>query len=296
MSQEMVAGAPNASNASKAPTGPTPPSSPLVFPEHLRPPIAPYIPGSSPPGFRVLPHLTLTYAASLDSSLSLSPGTQTLLSGPQSKAMTHFLRARHDAILVGAGTAIADDPGLNCRLEGAAHQPRPVVLDHAARWDVQESARVLHTARLGEGKGVWVLVAEGTPYPARRRQVIEEGGGKIIHLPSAGDGQRRFKWTDILVTLGAQGIHTVMVEGGGAVINDLLRPGNDAHITSVIITIAPTYLGKGGVVVSPDQRRETQPEGRRVAATTFVDVSWAVMGSDAVFCGRINPTVSTAGK
>src|SRR4051812_7789929 len=83
------------------------------------------------------PHVTLTFATSLDSQLSLAPGVRTTLSGPRSKAMTHYLRSKHDAILVGVGTAIADDPGLNCRLHGVGGyggqglegQPRPLILD-----------------------------------------------------------------------------------------------------------------------------------------------------------------------
>ncbi|KAK4148357.1 hypothetical protein C8A00DRAFT_39098, partial [Chaetomidium leptoderma] len=80
--------------------------------------------------------------------------------------MTHFLRARHDAILVGAGTAVADDPGLNSRLAPSSsslggktrqQQPRPVVLDPSGRWDVGEQSRVVKAAKAGEGLGPWVV-------------------------------------------------------------------------------------------------------------------------------------------
>ena len=93
---------------------------------------------------------TLTFATSLDSQLALSPGAPTALSGPQSKGMTHYLRSRHDAILIGVGTAVADNPSLNCRLEGVGGyggrnlegQPRPVVVDPTARWDFSEDSKI----------------------------------------------------------------------------------------------------------------------------------------------------------
>src|ERR1700760_2352675 len=97
---------------------------------------------------------TLTYACSLDSQIALAPGTQTALSGPESKAMTHYLRSRHDAILIGEGTMRADNPGLNCRIEGVGGyggeglegQPRPIVLDPNLRWDFSSDSKVLALA------------------------------------------------------------------------------------------------------------------------------------------------------
>ena len=91
----------------------------LDFPEQDRAWLKGYLPSDAAPRHDdTLPFVTLTFATSLDSALSLAPGTQTALSGPQSKAMTHFLRSEHDAIMVGVGTAVADNPSLNCRLDG----------------------------------------------------------------------------------------------------------------------------------------------------------------------------------
>lgn len=78
-----------------------------------------------------LPHVTLAYAASLDGSIAIAPGIRTAV-GERSRATTHYLRSRHDAILIGVGTVLADNPSLDCRLEGLTgmtRQPRPVVLD-----------------------------------------------------------------------------------------------------------------------------------------------------------------------
>ena len=106
----------------------------LYFEEAKRHAIEKYLPRENSFSRLQRPHVTLTYAASLDSQIALAPGTATALSGPESKAMTHFLRTRHDAILIGSGTAIADNPTLNSRLNDTTgrrpeRQPRPVILD-----------------------------------------------------------------------------------------------------------------------------------------------------------------------
>ena len=262
---------------------------PLLFPSEYALKLEPHLPppsgqhGSQSSG---LPHVTLTFATSLDSSLSLSPGVRTILSGPQSKAMTHYLRSRHDAILVGVGTAVADDPGLNCRLASSlqpdGHQPRPIVLDPTARWRPEES-KVLRLVEEGAGLAPFVITCVGGPeavWPETRR-ALEEHGGKYIFLDPAADG--RLDWTAILQSLGREGLGSVMVEGGGHVINSLLEQASNALVNSVIVTIAPTWLGKGGVVVSPDRTNGT------AAAVRLTGVSWLPMGDDAVMCGKILP-------
>ncbi|KAI9673393.1 MAG: 2,5-diamino-6-(ribosylamino)-4(3H)-pyrimidinone 5'-phosphate reductase [Caeruleum heppii] len=240
-------------------------------------------PSSSPPTRPI--HITLTYATSLDSSLALTRGALTPLSGPRSKSMTHFLRSRHDAILVGVGTAVADDPGLNCRLAGVerADMARPVVLDPRGRWDVDEGTKVVRMAREEMGKGVWVLVGEGVEYETMGREVVEKVGGKVLYVPvqrSTG----RMEWSDILQVLSGEGIRSVMVEGGGTVINDLLQPDHAPFVTSLITTIAPVYLGRGGVVVSPDRRLDEH--GQAVPAARIRDVTWHALGDDMILCGR----------
>lgn len=255
---------------------------PLHFPPDLAAPLTPYLPSSStssPSPSR--PHLTLTFATSLDSSLSLRPGTQTVLSGPQSKAMTHHLRSAHAAILVGAGTAVADDPGLNCRIEGCVRQPRPVVLDPNARWAVGEGSKVVLLAGEGKGLGPWIIVRDGVGVSEERRRVVERVGGRFIPCPyREGEG---FAWPDVLGILKGEGLDSVMVEGGGAVINSLLKAENLPLVDSVIVTIAPTWLGKGGVVVSPDR---PGGEGGTVPAARLVGVRWCPLGEDVVLCGR----------
>ena len=269
---------------------PTP--TPLTFPSNLHAFLEPFLPHPSPrtttSTTTLVPHITLTYASSLDSRIALSPGTPTVLSGPLSKAMTHYLRSRHAAILIGVGTAIADDSGLNCRLEGYAsleHQPRPIVLDPHGRWELNAESRLIQTAKRGAGKGVWVLSAEDLP-GARKAQVEGSGGRSIkIDLVVGRNGRKTFRWEDVLGVLGQEGIDSVMIEGGARVINGLLESDNGKLVSSVIVTIAPVLLGQGGVEVSP--KRRTDEDGEVRPAVRLRDVVWQSLGEDAVMCGRL---------
>ncbi|KAL2023421.1 hypothetical protein VTK56DRAFT_2778 [Thermocarpiscus australiensis] len=265
----------------------------LSFPPSHASLISPYLPQPTSPSpttsSRPYPHVTLTYAHSLDASIALAPGVRTALSGPQSKAMTHFLRARHDAILVGAGTAVADDPGLNSRLEGVdggrRRQPRPVVLDPRGRWDFLRG-KVIRLAREGRGLGPWVMVASGADdgVTEERRRVLEEVGGRYLTVEARGQGGT-FEWGDVLAALKREGVESVMIEGGGEVINSLLAPPGNRFVDSVIVTIAPTWLGQGGVVISPP--RMAGEDGTAPAAVRLAEVTWCPLGEDVVLCGRI---------
>ena len=259
------------------------------------------------------PYVTLTYASSLDSTIAVAPNMRTALSGPQSKAMTHYLRSRHDAILVGVGTAIADDPGLNCRLDAAAaacmekgHEgvddsndddnvdiakqhkplhPRPVIIDPSARYELTRESKIYRLAKDGLGKGPWVFCGSG-PVSKEMMDVLAECGGEYMFhaldgVDEKGEGDRkkgkkRTSWEKILTRLGERGIRTVMVEGGGRVINELLEgemrrlvdegengSGSSAKkkklVDAVVLTIAPLYLGVGGVVACPERPAEVTP-------------------------------------
>ena len=251
----------------------------LTFPATDAQKLTPYLPpqDTSIPN---RPFVTLTFATSLDSSLSLAPGTRTRLSGPESKAMTHYLRSRHDAICVGVGTAVADDPALNCRIAGCKSQPRPVVLDPRGRWGVGAGSKVLEAAREGRGKAP--LVVTGGRDRLAYADVLEGSGGKAVCVGV--DDEGKFDWREIFEALGREGIRSVMVEGGGIVINSLLDPANQDFIDSIIVTIAPTWLGQGGVVVSPERVHEG---GNAIPAARLSHVSWNPLGEDVVLCGRL---------
>ncbi|KAI9698276.1 MAG: 2,5-diamino-6-(ribosylamino)-4(3H)-pyrimidinone 5'-phosphate reductase [Bogoriella megaspora] len=258
----------------------------LRFPASDRAVLEPYLAPIQSNGS--LPFTTLTYAISLDSAIAFSPGTQTVLSGPESKAMTHYLRSRHEAILVGVGTVLADDPSLNCRIEGTTleQQPRPIVVDPVVRWDCAKS-KCLALAEKGKGKAPYVICVQSNP-PLSQRKALEAAGGKYIYMDfedAMTEDGFRFSWNAILVALQKEGIHSIMVEGGGSIINSLLAPSEIDLVSSVILTIAPTWLGQGGVVISPE-RREKQKQLR------LQHTKWHQLGEDAILCGTLRANLS----
>ncbi|KAI1436082.1 dihydrofolate reductase-like domain-containing protein [Xylaria sp. CBS 124048] len=285
--------------------------SPLHFPQPERARLEPHLPPATPTStvHPTLPFVTLTFATSLDSALSMGPGLRTALSGPQSKAMTHYLRTRHDAICIGVGTAIADDPGLNSRLEEeeeeeevgnnnvnratTTRQPRPIIIDPRSRWDFTAQSKVMRLAREGKGLAPYIVIARTSPPPSpEKRAILEAVGGKFIPVgpvSSKGDGEGegegedtgRLDWRTILTAVRQEGLRSVMVEGGAEVINTLLS--EDAGLVdSVIVTIAPTWLGRGGLAVCPPRTAGVEHPVARLAGPV-----WLPLGEDVVLCGTI---------
>ncbi|SPQ19936.1 987e17f7-b0b2-49a7-9fc9-5c718cbf3b71 [Thermothielavioides terrestris] len=278
---------------------------PLTFPAAQAALLTPYLPPPPPPSAAAgtprdedeapassthpaAVHVTLTYAHSLDASIALAPGARTALSGPASKAMTHYLRARHDAILVGAGTAVADDPGLNSRLLSVPVLSRspPGPVQQEEEEEEEEGSMAGDPERGGWGAAApLVLVGHPAAVVEERRRVLEAVGGRYVVLEPRAAGGRRFDWADVLAVLRREGLRSVMIEGGAEVINSLLAPPGNALVDSVIVTIAPTWLGQGGVVVSPP--RTAAEDGTAAPPVRLTDVKWCPLGEDVVLCGRI---------
>jgi len=243
----------------------------LYFPSHQRKLLDPYLPDPHGPFPEDRPWITLTYASSLDSKVSAGPGKQTVLSGPASKAMTHYLRTKHDGILVGSGTAITDNPGLNSRLSDAidapnalALQPRPIILDRRARWIPQDS-KVVDLSRGGRGKPVMVFTGLPAEDPSNLCEHADHGGDGFDYCPYV-------DFLKMLVALKSNGINSIMIEGGATIINSILS--DYAHlIDSVVVTYAPVYLGDQGVGVCP-----TRPLPK------FEKATWLPMEDDVVMC------------
>lgn len=269
---------------------PSLPPDTLPFPEFPLDFLEPYLPKND--AKREFPHVTLSYASSMDSKISLLPGMQTVLSGPEAKLMTHFLRSRHDAILIGVGTALADDPGLNCRLQGAGGfgglgrmwQPRPVVIDPMGRWPVHPDCRMLRTTVEGKGRAPWVVVSPGAQLHPQNLMMLKGYGGDFLRIMECHQNWR-LRWEPILRALAEEGIKSVMIEGGARVLSELLNPEYTRFIDSIIVTVAPTYLGSGGVGVSPDSKRDAH--GKPNAALNPTDVKWMPMGQNVIMCGKI---------
>ncbi|MCS6825609.1 MAG: GTP cyclohydrolase II [Caldilinea sp.] len=174
------------------------------------------------------PHVTLAYAQSLDGSLAAAPGAPLALSGAASMTLTHALRAAHDAILIGVGTVLADDPRLTVRLV-AGRDPQPVVLDSALR--TPPTARLFDHPRKP-----WIFTTERSEEDARRR--LSERGAEIVLLPA--DAAGRVSLPAALKAMQTRGVRSVMVEGGAQVLESFVA----AHLAHyAIVTLAPRWIG-----------------------------------------------------
>jgi len=195
--------------------------------------------------------------------------------------MTHYLRLFHDAILVGVGTAVADDPSLNCRYPGATFddQPIPVIIDPKQRLDIDRT-KVYSLASSGHGKIPLVACMKG-----KRRHEILQFCKRLQFGDDTSASQDILPWPMILKELKRQGITSVMIEGGATVVASLLS--TPELVDSVIVTIAPTWLGQGGVTVAPDALTR---HGTRINAARLQNTSWRQFGQDAVLCGCLQPS------
>jgi 3,4-dihydroxy 2-butanone 4-phosphate synthase/GTP cyclohydrolase II len=173
------------------------------------------------------PYVTLSYAQSLDGAISLRRGQPTPLSGPQALAMTHQLRAEHDAILVGIGTVLADDPRLTVRLVSGP-DPQPVVVDSQLR--LPPTARLMQNPR-----PPWIATTAAAD-PGREAALVA-AGARVLRLPGQ-PGQ--VDLPALLHHLHQLGIGSLMVEGGAAIINNFLAARLVDHL---VVTVTPALLG-----------------------------------------------------
>lgn len=163
------------------------------------------------------PLVTLKIASTLDGRIALHNGQSQWITGPAARARGHMLRATHDAILVGSGTALADDPSLTCRLAGLeARSPVRVVLDTHLRLPVD--SQLARSAREGP---VWVMTGEKPD--ARRNDALSALGVEVLGVGSGEDGRPDIR--AVLNLLADRGITRLLVEGGGGVLSAFLRAG-----------------------------------------------------------------------
>ena len=175
------------------------------------------------------PFVTLSYAQSLDGCIGKRGGARVSLSGPEALAMTHSLRAQNDAILVGIGTILADDPLLTVRFaEGTS--PQPIILD--SRLQLPDNARIL--ARTDRKPILFCDYSAGE----KRKNKLKSLGCRII--PVSEGKNSRLDLRIILDNLSSLGIKTLMVEGGSRVIASFL---SENLVDKIILTISPLFLG-----------------------------------------------------
>ncbi|RUP48334.1 hypothetical protein BC936DRAFT_144698 [Jimgerdemannia flammicorona] len=223
---------------------------------HFLSPLFPDIPTNE-----ARPFVTLTYAQSIDGKIAGSNGQQLILSGNGSMIMTHRLRTMHDGIMVGIGTILNDDPRLSVRLVDPSdptppRQPQPIILDTHLRFPL--GAKLLHNFQSGAGKAPWIVTA-------------------------AIDGHTSLP--DLLSLLRRHhGIATLMIEGGARVIQACL--GAVGHVDLLVVTVAPTIVGRDGVAATGEMAGETTPATAAPRFPRLDDVRYEQFGRDIVMAAR----------
>jgi GTP cyclohydrolase II len=175
---------------------------------------------------RTRPFVTLAYAQSLDGSIAGEGNRPLALSCERSLTLTHELRAAHDAILVGIGTVIADDPRLNVRLVSGT-DPVPIVVD--------SRLRIPPDAQLLARKGVLIATADSTE--SARRPRSGPAGAEVLPMPARANG-----WVDLetlLRHLLTRGVRHVLVEGGARILKSFLE---ERLADYVVVTVSPRFV------------------------------------------------------
>jgi diaminohydroxyphosphoribosylaminopyrimidine deaminase/5-amino-6-(5-phosphoribosylamino)uracil reductase len=180
------------------------------------------------------PLVTLKLATTLDGRIATAAGESQWITGEPARRAAHLLRGRSDAVMVGVGTVLADDPALTCRLPAVKRVPMVrVVADSHLR--TRLTASLVATA---QDMPTWIIHREGAEI--ERRQALQSAGVRLIEVPGGSVG------VDVaaaLASLGAAGITRLLVEGGAQLAASLLRAG---LVDRVAWFHAPSVMGGDG--------------------------------------------------
>jgi diaminohydroxyphosphoribosylaminopyrimidine deaminase/5-amino-6-(5-phosphoribosylamino)uracil reductase len=204
-----------------------------------------------------LPVVTLKLASTLDGRIATAAGESRWITGPEARREVHALRARHDAILVGSGTVLADDPDLTCRIPGMERVPMlRVVADARLRTPV--TARLVATAARAPS---CIVTAPGHP-PAALAPYIAAG---VAVQTVAADPAGGLDLRALLGALARRGVTRVLAEGGAGLAAGLLRGG---LVDRLAWFHAPGIMGADGWPAAEGLRLAAlaaMPRFRRVA-------------------------------
>lgn len=215
----------------------------------------------------VQPLVTVHYAQTLDGRLATRTGDSQWISGQPSLVLAHRLRSLHTAVLVGAGTVMADDPRLTARLVDG---PTPV------RVVVDSTLRLPLSARLLNDGAAPTIVATTQRAPVERRASFAARGAEVLVLASTSDGQ--VDLGALLEELGRRGMPSLLVEGGAGVITAMLR---ERRVRRLVVSIAPLVLGSGIEAVGELDIMRLRD------ALAFRRASFSQLGPDVIFDGEL---------
>ena len=176
------------------------------------------------------PLVVAKWAMTLDGKVATRTGDSRWISGEPSRARVHRWRAESDAVAVGIGTALADDPQLTARIEGVARQPRRVVFDSEARLP-------LDSALVRSADEVPVVVVASRAASRTALQSLESAGADVI---VASGGNEAARTESALEQLGARGVQSLLLEGGPHLAGAFLEAG---EVDEARVFIAPLLAG-----------------------------------------------------
>lgn len=217
------------------------------------------------------PYVHAKWAMTLDGKIAARGGDSKWISSEASRRRVHELRGRMDAIIVGVGTVLSDDPLLTARPPGPRTACR-VVLDSSGRMTAE--AKLVQTA-----KAVPTLIVAGPDYPVERRQQVLDAHCDIVQL--AGDASGRPKVESLLNELGRRRMTNVLVEGGAEVLGSFFDAG---AMDEVHVFVAPCVAG-GAAAKSPVGGAGVE---RIAAALRLGDVVIDNIEGDVYLHGRIS--------
>jgi diaminohydroxyphosphoribosylaminopyrimidine deaminase/5-amino-6-(5-phosphoribosylamino)uracil reductase len=184
------------------------------------------------------PHVILKLALSADDKIAAAGHRPVAISGDAAKARVHLLRAQCDAILVGVGTVLADDPLLTCRLPGMeARSPVRVVLDRSLR--IPGNSRLVRSARQTP---LWLMTSDVSEASASMK--LGAAGAQVIHVSTAAAPAPGLDLAAVLHALAEKGITRLLVEGGARVAASFVAAG---LADEVWLLRGPDPIGADGV-------------------------------------------------
>jgi diaminohydroxyphosphoribosylaminopyrimidine deaminase/5-amino-6-(5-phosphoribosylamino)uracil reductase len=190
------------------------------------------------------PHVTLKMAISADGKVGLAGRKQVAISGEAARDRVYMMRAQHDAILVGIGTVLSDNPRLTCRLPGMFERsPVRVVLD--ARLRVPMMATVISTLR---DTPTWVFCSHKASEIAE--DILKQKGAKVFRVDET---QGRLDLDEVLKILAEQGITRLLVEGGPTVAAGFVSAD---LVDAAVLVRAPKTVGDDGIGPLEDLKLE----------------------------------------
>ncbi len=202
------------------------------------------------------PFITVSYAQSVDGSIATGDRLPIQISGPESAVLTHQIRAASDAVLIGVGTLLADDPRLTVRLTEGSN-PQPIILDTHLRTPL--SARLVTQTDLSP----WII----------RIEAFKNAGATPLPCATGRDG--KIDLHALMAMLAEMQVNSIMVEGGAKVITSFVH---SRLIDQFIITVSPRLVGGLQVIDSNGLNLNTN--------LTLAHVSYQRFGNDLVIWTR----------